>query len=126
MLESLVALARWARRTLYEISRLRLGGLDVDVVLHFGLGALIFGWAERRMGARRAALLLGALILAKEVADLFLKSSIQYIRRPTLPIVLDIVTDIATGVAGGLTVHLVRKARRRQRRERQRRERAAG
>ena len=118
MLDTLIALARWARRTLYEISRARFFGLDVDIVLHFGLGALIFAWAERRMGARRAALFLGALILAKEVADLFLKSSIQYIRRPTVPIVLDIVTDIATGVAGGLAVHLVRKARGRRRRER--------
>jgi len=118
MLDFLIEVARWVRRTLYEISGARILGIDVDIVLHFGLGALIFAWAERRMGARRAALLLGALILAKEVADLFLKSSIQYIRRPTVPIVLDIVTDIATGVLGGLAVHLVRTLRRRRRRER--------
>ena len=111
MLESLLDAARWARHTLYKISTTRFFGIDVDLVLHFGLGALIYSWAERRIGGRRAALLLGGLILAKEIADLFLKSSIQYIQRPTWPMVLDIVTDILTGVAGGLAVHLFRRLR---------------
>ena len=63
------------------------------------------------MGGRRAALLLGGVILAKEIADLFLKSSIQYIQRPTWPVVLDILTDILTGIAGGLAVHFFRRWR---------------
>jgi len=113
MLESLLNLARWARHTLYEISAMRVHGIDVDVVLHFGFGALIYAWAERRMGGRKATLLLGGLILAKEIMDLFLKSSIQYIRRPTWPVVLDILTDILTGIAGGLFAHILRRVRRR-------------
>ena len=111
MIETLIQVARWARATLYRISTARVLGIDVDIVLHFGFGALIYAWAERRMGGRRAALLLGGLILAKEIADLFLKSSIHYITRPTWPVVLDIVTDILTGIAGGLAVHLYRRAR---------------
>ena len=111
MIETLLELARWALLTLYKISATRFFGIDVDIVLHFAFGALIYSWAERRMGGRRAALLLGGLILAKEIADLFLKSSIQYIKRPTWPMMLDIVTDILTGVAGGLAVYVVRRLR---------------
>ena len=111
MFETLLHVASWARRTLYRISGARWHGIDVDVVLHFGFGALIYAWAERRMGGRKAALLLGGLILAKEIADLFLKSSIQYIKRPSWPMMLDVITDILTGIAGGLAVHLVRRFR---------------
>jgi hypothetical protein len=113
MLEWLLNVARAIRLAIYRISSARFLGVDVDIVLHFGFGALIFAIAERRIGARRAGLLLGSLILAKEIADLFLKSRLRYITRPSLPIVADILTDIATGVAGGLAVYLVRRYRRR-------------
>lgn len=112
MLEWLLNVARAIRLTIYRVSSARFLGVDVDIVLHFGFGALIFAIAERRIGARRAALLLGALILAKEIADLFLKSQLRYITRPSLPIVVDIITDIGTGVAGGLAVYLFRRYRR--------------
>jgi len=114
MFETLIKMAGWVRHTLYRISGARWHGIDVDVVLHFGFGALIYAWAERRMGGKKAALLLGGLILAKEIADLFLKSSIQYIKRPTWPMLLDVITDILTGIAGGLAVYLVRRYRARK------------
>ena len=114
MLDILLDIARAIRVGLYRISTARLWGLDVDWFLHFGGGALIFAWAERRMGAGRAAWFLAGLILAKEIADVFLKSQLRYITRPTRVMVIDIVTDVATGVAGGLTVWLVRRHRRRR------------
>jgi hypothetical protein len=114
MLETLLQIARWSRAALYRLSTARVLGIDVDIVLHFGFGALIYAWAERRMGSRRAALLLGGLILSKEIADLFLKSSIRYITKPSLPMILDIVTDIITGIAGGLAAHLYRRGQKPQ------------
>lgn len=114
MHEILLDVARAIRIGLYRISSARLGALDVDWFLHFGGGALIFAWAERRMGAARAAWFLAGLILAKEIADIFLKSQLRYITRPTPNMLLDIATDVATGVAGGLAVWLVRRHRRRR------------
>ena len=115
MFETLIEVLGRARHLLYRISGARWHGIDVDVVLHFGFGALIYAWAERRMGGRKAALLLGGLILAKEIADLFLKSELQYIKRPNLPVLLDVLTDILTGIAGGLAVHVFRRLRARSR-----------
>jgi len=57
-------------------------------------------WGEKRLGARRGGWLLAGLIVAKEIADLFLKSQLRYIRRPTPAVLLDIATDVLTGVAG--------------------------
>jgi hypothetical protein len=116
MLETLVDIARRIRWSLYQLSSARLFGVDVDIVLHFGFGALIFAVAERRLGASRAAWLLAGVIVAKEIADLFLKSQLRYITRPTRAVVLDIVTDVATGVAGALAVWLVRRFVMRRRR----------
>jgi hypothetical protein len=112
MFDALLAFARWARWCLYQLSSARILGLDVDIVLHFGFGALIFAVAERRLGAGRAAWLLSALILVKEIADLFLKSQLRYITRPTAAVVIDIVTDVVTGMAGGLVVWLIHRRRR--------------
>jgi hypothetical protein len=114
MLDTLIEIARAIRIGIYRLSNARLLGVDVDIVLHFGLGALIFAVAEKRLGAKRAGLLLGGLILAKEIADLFLKSRLRYITQPTVPVVVDILTDMATGVAGGLLVFLVRRYRQRR------------
>jgi hypothetical protein len=109
MAQMLLEIARAIRWGLYKLSSARILGVDVDILLHFGLGALIFAVAERRVGASRAAWFLATLILAKEIADLFLKSQLRYITRPTRAIVLDILTDVLTGVAGGLTVWLIRR-----------------
>jgi hypothetical protein len=117
MLETLLNFARWLRWSIYQLSSARILGVDVDLVLHFGLGALIFAVAERRLGASRAATLLATLILLKEIADLFLKSQLRYITRPTPAVVVDIVTDVVTGMAGGLAVWLIRWRARRRRSE---------
>jgi hypothetical protein len=109
MIEMLIAIARAVRAALYRLSSARILGVDVDVVLHFGLSALIFTWAERRFGARRAAWILASMIIAKEIADLFLKSQLRYIRRPTPAMLVDIGTDILTGMAGGLLAWLLRR-----------------
>jgi len=115
MAQMLLEFARSIRWGLYKLSSARILGLDVDLVLHFGLGALIFAAAERRVGASRAAWFLAVLILAKEIADLFVKSQLRYITRPTPAVAIDILTDVATGVAGGLTVWLIRRYARRRR-----------
>ncbi len=111
MIEALLNIARAVRAGIYHLSSSRLLGVNVDIVLHFGVSLAAFTWAERRFGARRAAWLLAGLIVAKEIADLFLKSQIQYIRRPTPAMVVDIVTDVLTGIVGGLVAWLLSRRR---------------
>ena len=112
MIETLIEVARTVRMLLYRLSSARFLGIDVDVVLHLGVAFLVFRWSEKRLGARRAAWLMAGLILAKEIADLFLKSQLRYIRRPTPAMLLDIVIDVLTGVAGAVLAWLLsRRAR---------------
>ncbi len=102
MVETLIDIARTVRMLLYRLSSARILGIDVDVVLHFGVAFLVFRWSEKRFGARRAAWLVAGLIVAKEIADLFLKSQLRYIRRPTPVMLQDIVIDLLTGVMGAV------------------------
>ncbi len=113
MIETLIGIARAVRSTMYRVSSSHILGVDFDIVLHFVVSLVIFAWAERRYGVKRAAWILAVLIIAKEIVDIFLKSQLAYIRRPTPPMVIDIVTDVLTGLAGGLTMWLIIYFRRR-------------
>jgi hypothetical protein len=109
MVETLIDIARTMRMLLYRLSSARVLGIDVDIVLHLGVAFVVFRWAGRRFGARRAVWLTAGLIVAKEIVDLFLKSQLRYIRRPTPAMLLDIVTDVITGVAGALLAWLLQR-----------------
>jgi len=109
MIETLIQVARTMRMMLYRLSSTRVLGIDVDVVLHFGVAFFVFRWSEKRFGARRAAWLVAVLIVAKEIADLFFKSQLRYIRRPTPAMLQDILTDVLTGVAGGFLAWFLRR-----------------
>ncbi len=111
-MDTLLNFARACRLALFQLTSTRVFGVEFDVILHLLLAALIFWLAERRLGARRAAWLLAVLIILKEVADVFLKSQLRYIHRPTPEMLLDIGTDLFMGAAGGLLTWLVLKAQR--------------
>lgn len=105
-MDILIEIARGIRHGLYALTSLHVFGIEFDIVLHFVIGAVIFAIAQARLGTRRAAQLLAALMVAKEIVDLFLKSQVRYIlgnisRAPTAMFV-DIGLDLLTGAVGGL------------------------
>lgn len=114
-MHTLLEIARAVRETLYDITSMRVFGVEFDVVLHFVFAAAIFVLAERRVGPRRAAWLLVILIVVKEVVDLFLKSQLRYIKSPTPEMLADIGTDVLTGIVGALAAFLWTHQRRRKR-----------
>ena len=105
-MEILLNSARAFRLWLYNLTSTHCFGINVDIVLHFGGGFLLFALLKRYLGTRRAAQSLAGLILIKEVADIFLKSQLRYIHHPTPAMVLDISVDIAAGILGGLAAWL--------------------
>jgi hypothetical protein len=105
-MDNLLDLARTLRTALYNLTSATFYGVEIDVVLHFVFSAVIFVLVARRYDTRRAAWVLAALIIAKEVADLFLKSELQYIignvTRAPVQILVDIGSDMLFGILGGV------------------------
>ena len=101
MWEQILTTARWLRRQLYEVSSASFLGIDIDIVLHFVVGAVIFAMAARRWGNRAACWTLAICIVAKEVIDLFAKSSTEYLQIPTAAGWRDTVEDIFFSMLGG-------------------------
>lgn len=97
-----VNLARVFRQLIYEISALRVCGIEIDIILHFTVGALIFAFVARRWRNRTACWALAICIVAKEIVDVFAKSSIEFIHMPMVTGKLDTIKDIAFGILGGL------------------------
>ena len=101
-MEHLLNTARAIRLWLFKFTSFNLFGIELDVLLHFGFGFLLFAVMQRHLGSRRAIQLLAVLILVKEIADIFLKSQVAYIKHPTSEMVWDISLDLLTGALGGL------------------------
>ena len=102
MWNELLVLARGFRRRFYEMSSSRIYGVDVDIILHVTVGALIFALVARRWGNRTACWTLGICIVAKEIIDLFAKSHLEYIHLPSESGSMDTIKDILFGILGGL------------------------
>jgi len=105
-METLLNIARAVRLWLYNLTSSHVFGVELDVLLHFGFGFLLFFLLQKYLGTRRAIQSLAVLILVKEVADIFLKSQLRYIHHPTPEMILDITVDVLTGVLGGLAAWL--------------------
>ncbi len=105
-MEFLLNIGRAIRLWLYNLTSAHCFGIELDVMLHFGFGFLLFAVLKRYLGTRNAVLALAGLILLKEVADIFLKSQLRYIHHPTPAMILDISVDIITGILGGLAAWL--------------------
>lgn len=109
-----LTILREFRSRFYEITNTRVYGIPVDKVLHFSIGGLVFAIAAKLWGNRAACWVLAVAMIAKEIVDYFLKSSLAYIRAPTSERIADTVEDILFGVAGGLTVWLWQRWRARR------------
>ena len=85
-----------ARSLMYEISAVSVMGVPIDWFLHL-IGAILIVFAASRFWALgRVVRLALALILAKELFDVFAKTRAEYIRPPTA----DLALDLTAGLAG--------------------------
>jgi hypothetical protein len=107
MWEWFVNQARLFRRLFYQISSTRIYGFELDMALHFVVGAIIFALAAKRWGNRTACWILAFAIVFKEVIDLFAKSNIEYLRVPGAAGWQDIAGDIVFSALGGLAAWLL-------------------
>lgn len=87
-------------------SELELFGVPLDLPFHFAVGFAGFLLLRPWLGVKRSAISLGALMLAKELADVFAKSRLEYIRPPTLDFVLDLVFGLL-GISAAYGAHLI-------------------
>ncbi len=92
----MLELLRTMRNALYDLSSIQVYGVGIDGLLHlvFAFAAIIV--LHRYLGLRKSVYIAAALIVLKEVVDIFAKSSVEYIRPPAL----DFFMDIGFGCAG--------------------------
>jgi hypothetical protein len=92
----LLELLRTIRNALYDLSSIQVYGVGIDGLLHlvFAFAAIIV--LHRYLGLKKSVYIAAALIVLKELVDIFAKSSVEYIRPPAL----DFFMDIGFGCAG--------------------------
>lgn len=89
-------LLRAIKSVLNEFSTMTVLGVPMDWFFHLlGAAVFVFG-ASRVLPLRRAVWLTVALIVAKELVDVFAKTRVEYIRAPGL----DILLDLSAGLGG--------------------------
>ena len=87
----MVDFLRSLRGALYELSAMQVYGIDIDFILHLLVAFAAVLILQKFFSLRKSVYWVAALIVAKEVLDLFAKSRIDYIRSPTLDVVVDVV-----------------------------------
>ncbi|HPF36318.1 MAG TPA: hypothetical protein P5571_12330 [Candidatus Krumholzibacteria bacterium] len=96
MKERILDVARFVKNILNRFSTAEVAGVPIDWFFHL-CGAMLIAWVASAFLPRKRVLQVGvALILAKELFDVFAKTRMEYIRPPEA----DIALDIASGVAG--------------------------
>jgi hypothetical protein len=93
----MLEILRKLRTLLYEISSYEIAGFQIDTALHLVGGFLGLLVLSRFFRLKTSVYIAVALILLKEVFDLFAKSRMEYIRPPHIDIIYDL-------VAGGVGV----------------------
>jgi len=97
---------RSARTILNRFSEMTVLGVPIDWFFHLIGAAVIMFVATRVLNRARAMLLTFALLVAKELADVFAKSRLEYIRPPEA----DLALDLTAGLVGiGLGYLLARR-----------------
>ncbi len=89
-------LLRTIRNALYDLSSIQVYGVGIDIVLHLVVAFALVVALRRFIGVRKSVYVTAALILLKELVDIFAKSSVEYIRPPSI----DFVLDVGFGAAG--------------------------
>jgi len=83
-------------------SQLQIWGFHVDFVLHFIVSFFLILILQLRFSMKKSIWIVIALQILKELADIFAKSRIEYIRPPTL----DLIVDLSFGGLGILAGYL--------------------
>jgi hypothetical protein len=89
-------LLRKFRSMMNHFSEMEFLGIHIDWVFHLLVVAVLVFAASFFMRLRRAIQLAVAAILFKELFDIFAKTRVEYIRAPTL----DILVDLTAGILG--------------------------
>jgi len=92
-----------ARYHFYRLSGIEVYGVQIDIFLHFLVGGIIFYLCRRKYSLLKSLAILTALILSKEVIDVFAHSELRYIRNPRM----DTFGDVVASYAGAAAVYLV-------------------
>jgi hypothetical protein len=87
---------RTIKRFVYRTSSVEIFGIHIDVVLHFIVAFGLVVLLAKFLSAKKSVIIALALVALKELADVFLKSRIEYIRPPTI----DALVDIGFGILG--------------------------
>lgn len=87
---------RSIRDKMNQFSKAEVLGLPMDWFFHL-VGMIVFVFVVSRVLSVKKTIVLGfALMIAKEVVDVFAKSRLEYIRPPTV----DLVFDLTAGLVG--------------------------
>ena len=89
-------LLRAARDILSRFSTMEFFGLPVDWFFHLVGAAIIVFIATRFLSIKRTIWLTVALLVSKEIFDIFAKTKLDYIRPPTV----DLALDLTAGLVG--------------------------
>ncbi|HED00917.1 MAG TPA: hypothetical protein ENN18_11165 [Proteobacteria bacterium] len=92
-----------ARYHFYRLSGVEVYGVQIDIFLHFLVGGIIFYLCRRRYPVIKSLAILTALILSKEIINVFAHSELRYIQNPRM----DTFWDVVTSYAGAASVYLV-------------------
>ena len=109
-MEKILDFARSVRDFMDRFSKAEVLGIPIDWFFHL-TGALVIVYVGARfISVKRIVLLTSVLLVGKELFDIFAKSRVEYIRPPTV----DLLVDFSAGIAGIFLGWLL--ARRRERR----------
>ncbi len=108
--ESLVAAVRGLKSVFAFFSRHRLAGVPLDLPLRFVVMAAGQVWLRRRLGPRQAVLACTAVLLAKEVFDVFAVRDPVHPKSPNWGDVADVVSGLAGIAAAETLIRLRRRA----------------
>ena len=92
---------RQIRGVFDRFSTLEVLGVPMDWFFHLAGAAVIVFVARRFLAERRVVWLTLALLLGKELVDVFAKTRLEYIRPPTLDLLIHLAARLA-GLALGL------------------------
>ena len=106
----MIELLREIRELLDGFSRLQLWGIHVDWFFHLVGAAGLVLVASRIWSVRRSLILTSVVLVLKELVDVFAKTRVEYIRPPTVDLLLDSLAGAAGIVLGYLWVRRRRRA----------------
>jgi len=105
-MDKIIDFLRFIKSILAYFSNLEIFGFHIDMFLHFIISFILILILLTRFTIKRSIIVVGSLLLLKELLDVFAKSRLEYIRPPTI----DFILDIFFGFLGiGLAVFIYRK-----------------